>query len=171
MAKDNVPWTKIRREYLGSEISQRALAMKYGVPVKTLESRAKKEGWTSARRKTWEKIRAKEPERIARAYAQRFESAANALLERLENAALDRPSGPKHVKSVTTERLENGGERVTVRDVYSREEIPFEDPGQLRLLIESAQKLGEVMHGITDARGGSGGMQIEFVGDAEELAE
>ncbi len=171
MGRKNVPWTKVRREYLSNEISQRALAEKYGIPVKTLESRARKEGWTSLRRKTWEKIRETEPERMARAYAKRFERVTNSLLERLENAAVAEPSGAKHEKSTTRETLPDGGERVTVRDVYTREAIPFEDPRDLRELIESTGKIGELLRSIQGGKSESSGMRIEWDDEMEEMAE
>ena len=168
--RKDVPWTKIRREYLSNEISQAALAEKYGVPVKTLESRAAKEGWTALRRKTWEKIREREPERMARAYGKRFERVTNLLLERLENAAVSEPSGAKHVKSTKTEKTETG-EKVTISDVYTREAIPYEDPAQLKMLIESTERISGILQGLGKKQSGADGMQIEFVGDAEELAE
>ena len=107
---------------------------------------------------------------MARAYGKRFERVTNLLLERLENAAVAQPSGPMHEKSTKTERTETG-EKVTISDVYTRVAIPYEDPAQLKMLIESTEKISGILSGITKKQGAAEGMQIEFVGDAGELAE
>ena len=42
-------WTKIKREYVTTDISTRALAEKHGVPYGTLQKRAAKEKWADER--------------------------------------------------------------------------------------------------------------------------
>lgn len=52
-------WKKIKREYVQSSISTRALAGKHNVPYNTLRDRASLEKWTSAREEYRSKIGAK----------------------------------------------------------------------------------------------------------------
>lgn len=83
-----VSWRKIKAEYIAGGISQRALAEKYGVSVRTIERRAQKERWTSKRRdadgKTVEKVAEKKAEAVA----------DNAiLLERIKTGLLERLVG------------------------------------------------------------------------------
>ena len=42
-------WTKIKQEYVSSQISLRALSKKYGVSYATVQSRAKREDWNAQR--------------------------------------------------------------------------------------------------------------------------
>ena len=44
-----IDWNAIRAEYIGGGISQRKLAAKYGVSWRTLQDRAKREGWSEAK--------------------------------------------------------------------------------------------------------------------------
>ena len=48
-AKRVIDWNAIRAEYIGGGISQRKLAAKHGVSWRTLQDRAKREGWGDAR--------------------------------------------------------------------------------------------------------------------------
>jgi hypothetical protein len=64
-----VNWRKIKAEYLAGGISQRALAEKHGISVRTIERRAQKEKWTKKRRdadgKAVEKVAEKTAEIVA----------------------------------------------------------------------------------------------------------
>lgn len=65
-----VDWSKIRKEYIQGGVSYRALAAKYGVPLKNLARRAKDENWVDLREqanhnaatKTVEKVSSKNAE-------------------------------------------------------------------------------------------------------------
>jgi hypothetical protein len=64
-----VSWRKIKAEYIAGGISQRALAEKHGISVRTIERRAQKEKWTKKRRdadgKAVEKVAEKTAEIVA----------------------------------------------------------------------------------------------------------
>jgi len=64
-----VNWRKIKAEYIAGGISQRALAEKHGVSLKTIERRAQREKWTAKRknadRKAVEKVAEKTAEIVA----------------------------------------------------------------------------------------------------------
>lgn len=53
--KKRIDWSAIRAEYIGGGISQRKLAEKHGVPWRTLQDRARREGWREAKAKACEK--------------------------------------------------------------------------------------------------------------------
>lgn len=44
-SEKRVNWNAIRAEYIGGGISQRKIAAKYNVPWRTLQDRARREGW------------------------------------------------------------------------------------------------------------------------------
>jgi hypothetical protein len=61
------PWTKIRAEWLKGGITQKELAEKYGLSVKTIQNRAYKEGWQKQKGKIREKIEEQTRDRVVRA--------------------------------------------------------------------------------------------------------
>ena len=76
------PWSKIRAEWLKGGITQKQLAEKYRLSVKTNQNRAYKEGWKKEKGKIREKTEEKLRERIVRARVTHFEK----LIEAQENA-------------------------------------------------------------------------------------
>lgn len=50
MAEQKFPWSKIKTEYINTNISMRKLAAKYGVSYNTLNRRAREEKWTTSRK-------------------------------------------------------------------------------------------------------------------------
>lgn len=58
-------WAKIKREYVTTDISTRALAEKHGVSYGTLRDRAKREGWASARMEHRSKVVANTEQKTA----------------------------------------------------------------------------------------------------------
>ena len=67
------PWSKIRAEWLKGGITQKALAEKYGVSVKTIQNRAYKEGWKKEKGKIREKAEEQLRGRIVRARVNHLE--------------------------------------------------------------------------------------------------
>lgn len=61
---EKVDWNVIRAEYIEGGISYRKLAEKYNIPFKTLEYRAKKEGWFKQRGQIQDKIRTKNDKNV-----------------------------------------------------------------------------------------------------------
>ncbi len=76
------PWNKIRAEWLKGGITQKQLAEKYGLSVKTIQNRAYKEGWKKEKGKIREKTEEQLRERIVRARVTHLEK----LIEAQENA-------------------------------------------------------------------------------------
>lgn len=67
------PWAKIRAEWLKGGITQKELAEKYHVSVKTIQNRAYKEGWKNEKGKIREKTEEQTRERIVRARVNHLE--------------------------------------------------------------------------------------------------
>ena len=81
-----ITWTKIRNEWVKGGITQAQLAEKYGCSVKSIQSRADKEGWSKQKRDIAVKTQEAVTERVARARVNHLEKliAANeALLDGL----------------------------------------------------------------------------------------
>jgi len=104
MAAATAPWSKIKAEYLKGDITQKELAQKYGVNLKTLQNRAYKEGW----KKEKGKIRVKTEEllrgRVARARVNHLEkvmAASEALLDGLVKLAEEVRENPEILKDKT----------------------------------------------------------------------
>ena len=76
------PWPKIRAEWLKGGITQKELAEKYGISVKTIQNRAYKEGWKKEKGKIREKTEEELRGRIVRARVTHLEK----LIEAQENA-------------------------------------------------------------------------------------
>ena len=62
-----IPWSKIRTEWLKGGITQKQLAEKYGVKLKTLQNRASNEGWKNLKGKIKEQTEEKLCARVTRA--------------------------------------------------------------------------------------------------------
>ena len=85
-----IPWTKIKAEWLKGGVTQKKLAEKYHISVKTISNRAYKEGWKNEKGKIREKVEEELRTRVTRAKVDRLERLAAAnddLLEALEQAA------------------------------------------------------------------------------------
>ncbi len=82
--KKRVNWHKIRAEYIGGGISQRKLADKYGVSWRTLQERAKREGWSEARETACAKAVSTSCQRVADTAADNATLAANIKRQGLE---------------------------------------------------------------------------------------
>ena len=63
----STPWGKIKAEWLKGGITQKQLAEKYGVKLKTLQNRASNEGWKNLKGKIKEKTEEKLCARVTRA--------------------------------------------------------------------------------------------------------
>jgi uncharacterized protein YjcR len=93
-----VPWTKIRAEWLKGGITQKALAEKYGVNLKTLQNRASKEGWRKQKGKIREKTEELLCQRVARARVNHLEKIIEAqedVLDALRQLAAELKQDPK----------------------------------------------------------------------------
>lgn len=96
-------WNKIRKEYIKTNISQRALAKKYGVCEKSVAKRSKAEGWVALRQQAVCKSTAKTVSTIANENGKvetKMQGAALALIEKAtEGIELTNPADAKTLKS------------------------------------------------------------------------
>ena len=93
-----IPWPKIKAEWLKGDITQRELAQKYGVKLKTIQNRASNEGWKKEKGKIREKTEELLRDRVTRARVNRLEkliTANEALLDGLVELAERVKENPK----------------------------------------------------------------------------
>ena len=98
------PWPKIKAEYLKGGITQKELAKKYGVNLKTLQNRASNEGWKNEKGKIREKTEELLRGRVARARVNHLEKlieANEALLDGLVKLAEQVRDDPEILKDKT----------------------------------------------------------------------
>ena len=138
----SVDWLKIRNEYVGTEISTRKLAEKYGVSANTLQARAKREKWAFERAErctqTARKCTQKSAEAVAAAEADRLSAAArigakaSRFLEKRLDTLMECEAKAYEVKAIMeTVRL--------IQDVYDRgPRQPEDDP-----LVSYLERLGK----------------------------
>ena len=128
------PWNKIRAEWLKGGITQKALAEKYGVSVKTIQNRAYKEGWKKQKGKIREKVEEKLCERVVRARVTHLEKLIQAqedVLDGLLQLAADIKKEPKNMlrdKQLTIRNAESitralQTATMTQRDLYGLKNI------------------------------------------------
>lgn len=68
-------WEKIRQEYISSNVSQRALIKKYGVPQVALAKRCKEEGWVEQREQFALKLKQKSTDELVEEHFELYELA------------------------------------------------------------------------------------------------
>lgn len=83
-----IPWGKIRAEWLKGGITQKQLAEKYGVKLKTIQNRASNEGWKKEKGKIREETEDKLRGRIVRARVTHLEKLIEANEALLQGLAL-----------------------------------------------------------------------------------
>ena len=128
-----IPWDKIRAEWLKGGITQKELAEKYGVKLKTLQNRASNEGWKNSKGKIREKTEELLQARISHARANRLEKliiaqentldGLVALSEKVKQNPLlffDEKGGLRNAESLTR-AIQTG--TLTQRDLYSMKNI------------------------------------------------
>ena len=105
--KTGVNWRKIKAEYIAGGISQRKLAVKYGVNPNLLMRHANKEGWNKKRKaaesKAMEKVEQKTAEAIAD-NAVLIEKAKTGLLRRVVDMIENYPDS----NAAEVKRKQNG---------------------------------------------------------------
>ena len=96
-----IDWNAIRAEYIGGGISQRKLSAKYGVSWRTLQDRAKREGWSEAKDDTRVKAVSITCQKAAEAAAHNATIAENikkTMLLRLQRIAENYPKDATEVR-------------------------------------------------------------------------
>ena len=93
-----IPWNKIKAEWLKGGITQKELAEKYGVKLKTIQNRASNEGWRNDKGKIREKAGELLCQRVARARVNHLEKIIEAqedVLDALRQLAAELKQEPK----------------------------------------------------------------------------
>ena len=140
-------WASIREEYLGSDLSLKKLAEKYGVSRSTLQRRCAREGWAAQRQ------RSRTEGSAWGGTAQRLEETARMLLELLQADFADRQQFHRYlVKTKGADELE---ERIfgkldtkalkevtaALKDLKAMLQRAEEDPeGGLRVVFEAGEE-------------------------------
>ena len=83
----SIPWSKIRAEWVKGGITQKQLAEKYGVNLKTLQNRASNEGWKNLKGKIKEKAEDQLCARVAQARVTHLEKLIQANEDLLDGLA------------------------------------------------------------------------------------
>ncbi len=165
--REDVDWKKLRKEYISGDISQKKLAAKYGVPEKTLLSRANREKWGRQRDEFREELGKKLAGVLSEEYFKEINASAQKLLKDLNRARKDLTKDP----IVVTEKgvNEEGHEffRRTVTYVQDRRNGKV-SAGELTKLITGLDKLMEI--GRKQQGGGCQTVKVEFMGDSEEYS-
>ena len=128
-----ISWDKIRAEWLKGGITQKELAEKYGVKLKTIQNRASNEGWKNSKGKIREKTEELLQARISRARANRLEKLMAAqedtldALVKISAMAKEKPelllagkAGLKNAESLT-KAIQTA--TLTQRDLYGMKNI------------------------------------------------
>ena len=112
-------WARIRTEYVTGSISQRELAKKHGVPLRTLQDRSRSEGWVALRQQHRGSVTAKALEKISEEQADQMAleltAAAGELLAMVRQGiqSLNRPVRG-HKETIEQEGLTTSTEWTTL---------------------------------------------------------
>ena len=99
---NRIDWNAIRAEYIGSKISQRKLAAKYGLKYPQIRNKAEIEGWVKLREEAERKSSAQATQKVADAAADNAVIAADIkkrLLLRLQRIEQKYPFDATEVRS------------------------------------------------------------------------
>ena len=173
----NIPWGKIRAEWLKGGITQKELAEKYGVNLKTLQNRASNEGWKKAKGKIREKTEEQLTTRIACARANKLaklitaqDDAMDALVTLAEMVKNDpkllfTDKGELRNAESLTRAIQTAA--MTQRDLHGMKNI---DQKFAAKKWKEEQKLQRELKAQKET-GGEEGVQIIYVHEPEEEAE
>lgn len=148
--RDDVDWKKLRKEYIESDISQAKLAAKYGVPDKTLRSRAQRERWSAQRAEFRANLSKKLAGVLSEEYFKKINLSAEKLLQELERARKDLQKTPV----VTRETYVNEDGHRCFRQRVTFERGGKVNAGELQKLVGTLDKLldiGRKQSGADDA--------------------
>lgn len=142
-----VNWRKIKAEYIAGGISQRGLADKYKISIRTIERRAQKEKWTEKRKKADGKAVEKVAEKTAEIVADNAtlcEQIKTKILQKLVEMVDAYPTNGAEL------RKEENGAFVTYRmkdlaAVY--ESLSEKIPAGMSMDIEDLSPLAELLKG------------------------
>ncbi len=143
-------WNAIRKEYIQGGITYRQLAAKYGVPLRTLATRAKAEDWVGLKKQAQDRAATETVKAVAKEKAKvnkRIYGIANDLLDIVERAVgeLDATVVTKRNK-IKTKVSETSTE---YRSIDKEKQGPVDRVG-LRQVAETLRALKEIMDVRTD---------------------
>ena len=162
-----VNWEKIKTEYVTGDISQRDIAKKYGLNDKTLQGRARREGWFAERKKLQGKVLAKAMQK-AEAKQVRVACKELTLLDKIEKH-LDRAISDvdQFNRYIITEQVGHGMTETT-EQMYSKADMKaLKDAMQILSMVEKMKQ--ERIDRANNATAGE--MDVRFSNKSEEWSE
>lgn len=162
-----VNWENIKTEYITSDISQRKLAEKYGVPYSTLRDRARKGAWFKDRKKSRQKVVSKSVQKVE-AKQIRIATKELTLLDKIEQH-LDRAiSDVDQFNRYIIQEQIGHGQTETIEQVYSKADMrALKDAMQVLTMVEKMKQ--ERIDRANNAAAGN--MSVRFSDDSSEWSE
>lgn len=162
-----VNWEKIKTEYITGDISQQKLAVKHGVAVTTLKSRAQKEHWHRDRENSRSKVVQKA---VQKAETKQANIACKelTLLDKIEKH-LDRAISDvdQFNRYIVTEQVGHGMTETT-EQLYSKADMKaLKDAMQILSMVEKMKQ--ERIDRASNASAGE--MDVRFSNKSEEWSE
>ena len=141
-----VNWRKIKAEYIAGGISQRGLADKYGISIRTIERRAQKEKWTEKRKKADGKAVEKVAEKTAEIVADNATLCEQIKTKLLRKLAIMVEAFPTD-GTETRKKKENGDELIyRMRDLAAvYESLSDKIPAGMSADVEDLSPLAELL--------------------------
>ena len=152
MAK-NYDWNKIEAEYIGTSISQKNLSEKYGVPLRTIQDKSRKNNWSEKRKNFRGKVVAKSVQKMEKNSVERVSTilrASDKLIETISQALEDpdmfyrilkenKSTGrmtAKKTKVLNTKRVKEIAEALKqIGDVYKNTDDQGDDAGKVNITL------------------------------------
>lgn len=162
-----VNWENIKTEYVTTDISQRKLAEKYGVPYSTLRDRARKGAWFKDRKKSRQKVVSKSVQKVE-AKQIRIATKELTLLDKIEQH-LDRAiSDVDQFNRYIIQEQIGHGQTETIEQVYSKADMrALKDAMQVLTMVEKMKQ--ERIDRANNAAAGN--MSVRFSDDSSEWSE
>lgn len=158
-----VNWEKIKTEYITGDISQQKLAIKYGVAVTTLKSRAQREHWYRDRESSRSKVVQKAVRKVETKQA-KVASKELTLLDKIERH-LDRAISDvdQFNRYIVTEQVGHGMTE-TSEQMYSKADMKaLKDAMQVLAMVEKMKQ-----ERLDRANNASNEMRVKFVDGSDE---
>lgn len=158
-------WEKIKTEYITTDISQRKLAEKYGVPYPTLKYRAERDEWFKARKKHKSRVVAKSTQK-AEAKQIRIATKELTLLDKIEKH-LDRAISDvdQFNRYIVTEQVGHGMTE-TSEQLFDKV-----DMRALKDAVQTLTMVEKMKQERLDKAAASNEMNVRFSDNSEEWSE
>lgn len=161
-----VSWEAIKTEYITTDISQRKLAEKHGVPYPAIRKRAEREGWYPAKKEHSRRVVAKATQK-AEAKQVRIATKELTLLDKIEKH-LDRAISDmdQFNRYIITEQVGHGMTE-TSEQMYSKTDMrALKDAMQVLTMVEKMKQ-----ERLDKAAASNNDMGVRFSDNSEEWSE